>query len=79
MPPKYNENLETPAFERKRNAPRTSIQMNDDTEAIGVLEPYRTVKRRMTEARTHFEVTCAANRMKMWISAFEVKMIWEIE
>lgn len=78
-----NEDLETPTFQRKKSVAKTKIFLVTDNEyeegvGISVLESYRTVKRLMNEARTHFEVTLTHKR-KVLIMVEAVKSILELE
>lgn len=79
-----NEGLETPAFERSKSAARTRIVIDGygqpDT-SVDVKEPYRTVRGRLNEARTHFEVTLSGRGVantKMLISVANIKSVQEL-
>lgn len=64
---------------------RTRIALSEfsgNSEVIDVLEPFRTVRSRMNEARTHFEVTVygqGTKSVKMLLQVDSVKTVEELE
>ena len=83
MPPEDTnpaEKMTSPVYSRtKKYGARCLIFLSGNSKPVEVVQPYRTIRGRMNEARTHFEVTIAGPQLrKMLIAIGVVQTVFEV-